>query len=358
MVPWTKEIIGIEQNVRIAAKTLTVRGEIRRKRKLFIKAKREKSESTKKNKSNCCGWHDPTSTSRQDVFQNKDLLSIILEYLDAKTILFSMLSVSKAVEQQLTYEHAVRCVMANSSGMRRMLSLRDLLQQGCIYAPSKLRILRLGIGKRCERCNCTKTNNLNNLGLFFCRSCTEAITTEVKLHLAKKRHSKLILSALDDERCAKIVRHASVTNRAGSAKKVVRNIVKSGQSPFLDSGKEMAGPLLSFSKLLWARSESFDEVYEEARASDPRRTKIPSILKACKKFSPRYDHQGIVGHLQPLEGWNKSLNWIILVLWENGEHTWESLVDFAEDDLESCLIYARKKNLLHRDGWKELQKQL
>ena len=357
MVPWTKEMIGVA-NVQMVAKTPTLRGEIRRKRKLFIRGKREKRKSAKKNELNCRDLHDPTSTARQDVFRNNDLLSIIMDYLDAKTILFSMLLVSKAVEQQLTYEHAVRCTMTNSRGVRRMMSLRDLLQQGCIYAPSKLRILRLSIGKRCERCNCTKTNNLNNLGLFFCRSCTEAITTEVKLHLAKKRHSKLILRALDDERFAKIVRHSSVSNRAGSAKKVVRNIVKSGQIPVHDSGNEKAGPLLSFSKLLWARSESFDEVYEEAITSDPRRTKIPSILRACKKFSPKYDHHGIVSHMQPLEGWNKSLNWMISVLWENGEHTWESLVDFAEDDLESCLLYARKRNLLHRDGWKELQKQL
>ena len=337
-----KDVVRIG-NLQLDAETFKLD---RRKRKTVVRGTRKKSKSAKKFKFDSCGCHDPTSITGKDVFQNNDLLGNILVYLDDKTILFSMLFVSKAVELQLTHEHVIRCAMANPSGMRRITSLVRLLQQGSIYTPSPLRILRISVGKRCERCNCKKTNNLNNFGLFLCRLCTKRITTEIKLHAAEKSRNRLVLRAIYDERCAKIVRYAN-SNRGLRRKKAVRYIFYSSLNPFRDLGEENVGPLLSFSKLLL--SDSFDELFEIAHTSDPHRTKIPSILQAYKNFSPRYDHNGIIDHCK-----SKSLAWRILILWENGERTWESLTDFAEDDLESCLSYARKNNLLHLTGWKEL----
>jgi len=44
-------------------------------------------------------------------------------------------------------------------------------------------------------------------------------------------------------------------------------------------------------------------------------------------------------------------------LWENGETFIETLLLIAADDPVSCVIYARKNNLINLLGWKRLKGQ-
>ena len=288
----------------------------------------------------------PVSTLPQTVFRNDGLLGEIVQYLDAESILFSMLYLSGRVQSILTHDHAVRCVMSTKSGKRRLLYHKYLIQQRCIYTPSPIRMLRIGMGKRCERCNSKKTNTLNGLGLFLCHSCTQGITTEVKLHGEKSEEmNSLIGVAINDKRCSKVVRSGWKKNR-----KLSRHFMHSGPAPFLDSGTEKSGPLVSLTNLTAASSKSFGEIYKDACAGDHYRNKIPSILQAVEGFVQKYIHLGILDHRSHSSGWK------IRIQWKNGDRTWESLTDFAEDDFETCLSYAREKNLLDMHGWRWLRR--
>jgi hypothetical protein len=50
----------------------------------------------------------------------------------------------------------------------------DLWNQGKIFPPSLLRLLRLAAGKHCERQGCSNQVKLvrKDYGLFFCSNCT------------------------------------------------------------------------------------------------------------------------------------------------------------------------------------------
>ena len=45
----------------------------------------------------------------------------------------------------------------------------------------------------------------------------------------------------------------------------------------------------------------------------------------------------------------------LLIEWETGEMTWESLSDVIDDDPYSCAVYAKKFDLLNTQGWKQLK---
>ena len=46
----------------------------------------------------------------------------------------------------------------------------------------------------------------------------------------------------------------------------------------------------------------------------------------------------------------------MLVLWENGEQTYEPLSILAKDAPVDCAKYAKKKNLLNKPGWKQFKR--
>mmetsp|Transcript_22193 Transcript_22193/g.54956 ORF Transcript_22193/g.54956 Transcript_22193/m.54956 type:complete len:324 (+) Transcript_22193:589-1560(+) len=306
---------------------------------------------SRKRKKRRIASNDPLPTPK--VFQNEDLMGEIVEYLDGKSILFAMVYVSKMLRPRLTYQHAVHCAMATAKGGRRMRSLATLIRKGCIYTPSPMRILRLGMGKRCERCNTTKTNTINSLGLFLCRSCTNGIVSEIKFHEGRAEEScALVRAAIEDERCAKRVQRFR-------RKKRPKYYLYSGVAPFVDGAGEKSGPhvsLISLSNLTAAAFSKtcpspkvFDKFFGEARADDLHRSKIPSILKAIGVV--RYCHLGILDRMGPRTRWNHSSDWKVLIRWANGERTWESLALFAEDDFDTCVSYAKNHGLFDTKGW-------
>jgi hypothetical protein len=64
----------------------------------------------------------------------------------------------------------------------------------------------------------------------------------------------------------------------------------------------------------------------------------------------------IVGHQGPLLRHNTDYNgskFNVLVEWENGEITMEPLSVIAADDPVTCTVYAREKDLLDVEGWKQ-----
>jgi hypothetical protein len=46
----------------------------------------------------------------------------------------------------------------------------------------------------------------------------------------------------------------------------------------------------------------------------------------------------------------------VLVEWETGETTYKTLKTIAADDPATRADYAREKNLLNTDGWKQFQR--
>ena len=294
-----------------------------------------------------------SKTAVSAVLYNRDMIGNIMEYLDTNTLLFSMSAVSKNIHIQITHEHAVRCAMATTQGQRRMQQLADLIERCCIYTPSPMRILKLALGRRCEKCSATKTVNINNLGLFLCMSCRDNIVHEIKPHDDHAEMNPYILAAINDDRCASIVLGQS---------KVPRYLVYNDKEPYVDRSGELAGPLVSFAQLTASSgnppSKTLDMMIESTRTSDLYRCRIPSILKACERFNytasgePLYNHLGIIDHkgspYQPKK-------WMVLVLWENGERTWQPLSHFAEDDYESCQSYAIEHGLTDTTGWKRFR---
>ena len=45
-----------------------------------------------------------------------------------------------------------------------------------------------------------------------------------------------------------------------------------------------------------------------------------------------------------------------LIEWESWELTWEPLSNMIADDSYSCAVYAKKFDLLHTQGWKQLKR--
>ena len=70
------------------------------------------------------------------------------------------------------------------------------------------------------------------------------------------------------------------------------------------------------------------------------------------KFKFIKDHRGPYTSTDP-EYFGSSYN--LLIEWETGEMTWESLSNIIADDPYSCAVYAKKFDLLNTPGWKQLK---
>ena len=71
-----------------------------------------------------------------------------------------------------------------------------------------------------------------------------------------------------------------------------------------------------------------------------------------------YKFRAITGHQGPLSPQDenyKGSKFNVMVEWETGEITEESLSLIAADDPVTCTIYAKKHDLLYLDGWKRLK---
>ena len=65
------------------------------------------------------------------------------------------------------------------------------------------------------------------------------------------------------------------------------------------------------------------------------------------------NHQGPLTANDP--NW-KGSKWNILIEWENGETTYEPLKFIARNDPVTCALYAKQKNLLDTESWKQLKR--
>ena len=71
------------------------------------------------------------------------------------------------------------------------------------------------------------------------------------------------------------------------------------------------------------------------------------------KFKCIKDHRGPYTSTDP-EYLGSSYN--LLIEWETGEMTWEPLSNIIADDPYSCVVYAKKFDLLNTQGWKQLKR--
>ena len=68
-----------------------------------------------------------------------------------------------------------------------------------------------------------------------------------------------------------------------------------------------------------------------------------------------YKFRALIGHQGPLKATDpiwKGCKYNVLVDWETGEKTYESLSVLVADDPVTCSTYAKENDLLHIDGWK------
>ena len=71
-----------------------------------------------------------------------------------------------------------------------------------------------------------------------------------------------------------------------------------------------------------------------------------------------YKFRAITGHQGPLSPQDENYNgskYNVMVEWETGEITEETLSLIAADGPVTCAVYAKKHDLLHLDGWKRLK---
>ena len=71
-----------------------------------------------------------------------------------------------------------------------------------------------------------------------------------------------------------------------------------------------------------------------------------------------FQFRTLIGHQGPLKptdsDW-KGCKFNVLVEWETGEKTYDSLSIFAADDPVTCATYAKENDLLHIEGWKRFR---
>ena len=71
-----------------------------------------------------------------------------------------------------------------------------------------------------------------------------------------------------------------------------------------------------------------------------------------------FKFRALIGYQGPLKATDpnwKGCKYNVLVDWETGEKTYESLSVLAADDPVTCATYAKKNDLLHIDGWKRFR---
>ena len=70
-------------------------------------------------------------------------------------------------------------------------------------------------------------------------------------------------------------------------------------------------------------------------------------------FKSIKDHRGPYTSTDP-EYHGSSYN--LLIEWETGAMAWEPLSNIIADDPYSCAVYAKKFDLLNKQGWKQLKR--
>ena len=97
--------------------------------------------------------------------------------------------------------------------------------------------------------------------------------------------------------------------------------------------------LISYSAL----ADIIEQQHEEEAQQDPN--------EKLWTFTGVLDHEG---PLKPSDDKYKGSSYNVLILWDNGEKTWEPLEEFVKDDPLTLAIYAKEHGLLDKPRWKRL----
>mmetsp|Transcript_40037 Transcript_40037/g.96605 ORF Transcript_40037/g.96605 Transcript_40037/m.96605 type:complete len:490 (+) Transcript_40037:1330-2799(+) len=117
---------------------------------------------------------DPNQALIADtLFGCADIVAIIVSFLHVRELL-PFVCASKQLRSLLTYEQVIRATLLHG-GYYPQLSLSRIVSSvrlNTIWIPSPLRLLRVVLGKRCERCNVKVSNVRETFCVFFCENCT------------------------------------------------------------------------------------------------------------------------------------------------------------------------------------------
>ena len=132
--------------------------------------------------------------------------------------------------------------------------------------------------------------------------------------------------------------------RARVTKQILDKLDKSNQNTprninfIVDIGNGKAEEIISYNQIL--------AYLEQARQEDE------DIHPNSFQFRDILDHKGPI---QPSDTEWKGCPYNLKIEWETGEITWEPLSAIAADDPITCAIYAKKKDLLHTQGWRRFR---
>jgi len=115
-----------------------------------------------------------TGLDQDSFFSNKDVLSYIVAFLDVKS-LYKFTMTSKTCFEMLRPNQVVRAALYRGGHSKTNIErIMDLVRKKKILVPSPIRMLRICIGRTCERCQTKRVNFVSkHFGVFFCKDCLE-----------------------------------------------------------------------------------------------------------------------------------------------------------------------------------------
>jgi len=220
------------------------------------------------------------SVNSADIFVNGDISVVVFSFLGIKE-LYKFVMLNKVHRERLKHEHVVQSAMMSGGHAKTSIDrLVRLIKKRRIWIPSPLRMLRLTVGKYCEKCKENKVNIVSeHFGVFYC--CQHCITNT---------HSKLVAynqkwtPYLEKERVAKAVCTPRACVWAGPAN---------------DDTGERCGPLITMTdmeRMMPNNNSSCDEnlmgsYLQNLDAQDPHSGAVDRILQTFNDFKGKAEQR-------------------------------------------------------------------
>ncbi|KAJ3210523.1 hypothetical protein HDU67_005229 [Dinochytrium kinnereticum] len=213
----------------------------------------------------------------------EDVLRLMSEYLGPKELL-RLANTCRLAQTWITHELAIRSILCHGSknGMKSLDTVIRLARNGKIWFPSPLRLLRVSLGKRCERgttllhdmlgrttrgqtCGMELNFARPDYGVFFCWGCTQEMTTQVK-RTRKADLRKFPMEVLTHERMAAWGLDGHQADR--SSIYLWSLTMQSTARSRVPGGGEFIGPILTVSLMERLRSRVKDEKRKKAKTKE------------------------------------------------------------------------------------------